>query len=64
VVRTLDWITANYRRGADTAETIRFFLQDAYANWGTRYVLIGGDTQDVPVRYFVTSTARTTTAAH
>ncbi len=52
VVRTVDWITANYRRGADTAETIRFFLQDAYANWGTRYVLIAGDTQDVPVRYF------------
>jgi hypothetical protein len=50
-IRTVEWIMANYRRGTDTAETIRFFLQDAYAKWGTKYVLLGGDTGDVPARY-------------
>ncbi len=51
VVRTVDWILANYRRGTDDAETIRFFLRDAYEKWGVHYVLIAGDTQDVPARY-------------
>ncbi len=51
VVRTVSWINANYPGGCDTAERIRFFLQDAYALWGTTYVLLGGDTEFVPVRY-------------
>ena len=50
-VRTVDWIQANTRRGSDLAETIRFFLQDAYANWGLRYVLLAGDTPEIPPRY-------------
>ncbi|HXV13473.1 MAG TPA: C25 family cysteine peptidase, partial [Candidatus Krumholzibacteria bacterium] len=51
VVRTVDWITANSRNGSDLPETIRFFLQDAYASWGIRYVLLAGDTPEIPPRY-------------
>ncbi|MCI0453139.1 MAG: C25 family cysteine peptidase [Candidatus Latescibacteria bacterium] len=51
VVRTVDWIEANSRNGSDLAETIRFFLQDAYANWGIRYLLLAGDTPEVPPRF-------------
>jgi len=50
-VRTVDWINANSRQGSDLTETIRFFLQDAYVNWGVRYVLLAGDSQDIPPRY-------------
>ena len=38
---TLSYITANYS-GYDTPEKIRNFIKDAYQNWGTRYVLLGG----------------------
>ncbi|MBD3368079.1 MAG: hypothetical protein GF405_07915, partial [Candidatus Eisenbacteria bacterium] len=51
VIRTVSWIESNYTGGSDTAERIRMFLQDAYATWGTTYVLLGGDTNVVPVRY-------------
>jgi hypothetical protein len=37
----LSYITANYS-GYDTQEKIRNFIIDAYENWGTRYVLLGG----------------------
>lgn len=51
VVRTLEWIQANYRHGSDLQETIRTFIQDAYAKWSASYVLLGGDTDVVPARY-------------
>lgn len=51
VVVTVEFIAANYRNGADIQETIRIFLQDAYAKWGTEYVLLGGDTGVLPARY-------------
>jgi hypothetical protein len=50
LVVTLEWIAANYRAGADMQETLRYFLQDAYAMWGVEFVLIGGDTDVVPTR--------------
>jgi hypothetical protein len=50
VVRTTEWIAANYRNGSDIQETIRLFVADAYAKWGITYVLIGGDTGEVPPR--------------
>lgn len=50
LVVTTEWIQANYRAGADLQETIRFFLQDAYAKWGLDFVLMGGDTDVVPTR--------------
>ena len=51
VVRDLDWIRANYPQGADTQETIRFFLQDALVKWGITGVILAGDTDLIPARY-------------
>jgi len=51
VVRTVEWIQQNYRAGADRAESIRNFIQDAYAEWGAEWVLLGGDTDVIPARY-------------
>ncbi|MCP4145737.1 MAG: T9SS type A sorting domain-containing protein [bacterium] len=50
-VRTIEWIESNCRNGADVQETIRFFISDAYEQWGLEYVVIGGDTDVVPARY-------------
>jgi hypothetical protein len=50
VVRTTEWIAANYRNGSDIQETIRTFVKDAYQKWGITYVLIGGDSKEVPPR--------------
>lgn len=51
VIRTLEWIEANYRHGSDLQETVRTFIQDAYAKWGVQFVLLGGDTDVIPARY-------------
>ncbi len=51
VVRTVEWIDATYPNGVDRAERVRFFIRDAYQNWGTLFVLLGGDTDVIPVRY-------------
>ncbi len=50
VVRTVEYITQNYRSGADLAETVRNFIADAYAKWGVEYVLLGGDADVIPAR--------------
>ena len=49
-VATLEEIEAAYPSGVDLAERIRMFLKDAYANRGTRWVLLGGDASVVPMR--------------
>lgn len=46
---TVDWINATYS-GADTQARIRSFVTDACAEWGTAWVLLGGDTALVPAR--------------
>ncbi len=51
VVKTISWIQVNYPNGCDLAETIRNFIRDAYQNWGTVWVLLGGDTDIIPTRY-------------
>jgi WD40 repeat protein len=51
VVRTVEWVAATYPQGVDSAERLRFFLADAYAHWGTLWVLLGGDSDVVPLRY-------------
>ncbi|MEA2104899.1 MAG: C25 family cysteine peptidase [Candidatus Cloacimonadota bacterium] len=43
------FIYANYE-GVDDAEKVRNFIIDAYASWGTLWVLLGGDTEVMPFR--------------
>ncbi len=50
VIRTVSWIDANYSGGTDLTERIRFFIQDAYESWGTTFILLGGETNIVPIR--------------
>ena len=47
---TVDDIVKTYGHGGDRQSTIRDFIKDAYKNWGTEYVVLGGDTQVVPAR--------------
>jgi hypothetical protein len=49
-VRTVEFINANYPYGVDLADRIRRFVRDAYRQWGTVWVLLGGDTPIIPVR--------------
>ncbi|UCH82914.1 MAG: VCBS repeat-containing protein [Candidatus Latescibacterota bacterium] len=51
VVRTIEWIRANCRNGVDLPETIRFFIREAYENWGIKFALLGGDSDLIPPRY-------------
>jgi hypothetical protein len=51
VVRTLSFIQQQYPGGADDAERMRSFIRDAYARWGTKWVLLGGDTDVLPTRF-------------
>jgi hypothetical protein len=46
---TTGWIYSHYS-GYDNAEKVRNFIKDAYQNWGTIWVLLGGDTNLVPAR--------------
>ena len=50
-VRTVEAVARDYPQGVDLAESIRLFLRDAYALWGTRTVIIGGDPSLIPIRY-------------
>lgn len=36
--------------GVDDAEKLRNFIIDAYNNWGTDYIVLGGDTNIIPMR--------------
>ncbi len=49
VIRTVNWINTNYP-GCDLPERIRNFLRESYYEWGTQWVLMGGDITDVPAR--------------
>jgi hypothetical protein len=46
---TAEWIAAAYA-GPDAQARIRSFITDAHAEWGTSWVLLGGDTGLVPTR--------------
>ena len=48
-VTTVEWILSNYD-GIDMQARIRSYIRDLYLYQGLRYVLIGGDTDRVPVR--------------
>lgn len=49
---TTEWIYANYTgtETFDNASKIRQFIADAYTNQGTRWVLLGGDSEVIPAR--------------
>ena len=49
-VVNISWIHATYA-GRDSAEQIKSFLQDVYAKWSVRFVLLVGDGDIVPWRY-------------
>lgn len=49
VIVTIEDILAEYD-GVDNAEKLRNFIIDAYNNWGTDFVLLGGDTNVLPYR--------------
>ena len=49
ILVTVENIYTNYS-GVDNAEKLRNFIIDAYNNWETEYVLLGGDTGVVPMR--------------
>ena len=51
VVRTVEFIQANYNYGFDKQDRVRRFIKDAYLQWGVTHVLLGGDTDILPVRY-------------
>ncbi len=44
---TTESIYANYS-GSTNQEKIRAFIQDAHSNWGTKFFLLGGDTDTIP----------------
>ncbi|MBN1601842.1 MAG: choice-of-anchor D domain-containing protein [Chitinispirillaceae bacterium] len=46
---TIETVLANYT-GVDNAERLRNFIIDAYANWETEYILLGGDINVIPMR--------------
>ncbi|MCD6374771.1 MAG: hypothetical protein J7L94_04540, partial [Caldisericaceae bacterium] len=50
VIRTLSWIRKHFADGVDDAERIRNFVRWSYSKRGTRYLLLGGDTELVPTR--------------
>jgi len=51
-------VKTNYSRFNDTQAKIRNFIRYAYSEWGTRYVLLGGDIQILPVRMLRINKAR------
>jgi len=55
VVRTVSFIRQQYPRGADDGERIRDFIRDAYTRWGTKWILLGGDTDVIPTRLVYTT---------
>ena len=55
VVRTTSFIHAQYPSAADDAERVRLFLRDAYTRWGTKWALLGGDTDIIPTRMATTT---------
>ncbi|MHC4607866.1 MAG: C25 family cysteine peptidase, partial [Planctomycetota bacterium] len=46
---TIEDVYANYS-GVDNSEKLREFVRDAYNNWETDFVLLGGDTNVMPFR--------------
>ena len=56
---TTEYVYANYggTETGDNQDKIRQFIADAHANWGTQWVLLGGDVEIVPFRGVYASNA-------
>ncbi|MBN2426667.1 MAG: T9SS type A sorting domain-containing protein [Calditrichaceae bacterium] len=54
VVRTITWIRQNFPEGIDDAERIRNYIRWTYRKRGTKFVLLGGETELVPTRIITT----------
>ena len=50
IVTIEDILATDQYNGADDAEALRNFIRDAYNNWETEYVLLGGDINIIPMR--------------
>lgn len=48
---TTTWIYNSGGYSGSNVEKIRAFVQDVYQNWGTVYILLGGDVDVVPCHY-------------
>lgn len=48
---TTSWIYNSGGYSGTNVQKIRAFVQDVYTNWGTTYVLLGGDIDVVPCHY-------------
>jgi hypothetical protein len=48
---TTTWIYNSGGYSGSNVEKIKAFVQDAYTNWGTMYVLLGGDVDVVPCHF-------------
>lgn len=48
---TTSWIYNSGGYSGSNVEKIKAFVQDVYANWGTIYILLGGDIDVVPCHY-------------
>ena len=55
VIRTLNWVRDNFSDGLDDADRIRNYIRWSYQNRGTKYVMLGGDTEIIPSRIITTS---------
>jgi len=49
-IKSVEDIKKEYQ-GVDTQEKIRNFIRDAYLTWDTKWILLGGDVEKVPIRY-------------
>jgi len=56
LIYTVEDIYNNYT-GSDNQDKIRNFIKYAYETYHTKYVLLGGDNEVIPVRYFFDFTA-------
>lgn len=48
---TTTWIYNSGGYSGDEVSKIRAFVQDVYTNWGTTFILLGGDVEVVPCHY-------------
>ncbi len=51
IIMTTDWIYNQSGYNGSKDQKINAFAKDVYDNWGTTYILLGGDTSTIPCNY-------------